>query len=304
MAPTAVTIVPKPTGGIDPGVLEMLGKKASNMYLEKGVNLTDAVAKVASDEGISGRQFTTEHLRRITEFANTTTHQSLFTKSADKMFSFPLADPETVIQGLSNGAKHKIPVPSSRDAVEAAMPKAASITGYFPGVDTATLESFFKQATSETGEYPDHNPLGKLQILTDRLQAAEDVAMAKKASTELLISQVREELFNHIKQASLYGLSLKDLYSALSQATQNEKLAKAVLNDAYDKLKGEVYFQTREQSVKTASGSLQTDHPLVRSFKFLEKLSGQLQVLTKASATLSHSRVRAEQALRDRYRSL
>lgn len=298
---TTVPVVPKGGEVMDPTTLEMLGKKAANLYLDHGVDLTDAVVKTASAEASSGRQFTTEHLRRITEFANTATNQVLFDKSADKTISFPLASPERVIQSLRDGALNKIPAPSVQDAVEAAMPKMSRVGGYFPGIESVSWEGLFGKASTE--EYPQLNPTGQIAAVADRLQGVEDEFLSKKAGVEILLDNVREEIFKHIKQASLYGLTLSDIYGALRQVATDEKTAQAICTDAHERLGGETHYQLQDQTEKTAAGLLNRDHPLVAAFQSLEKLSYQLKVLTKAAAIASEQRARAEKVLRDKLRA-
>ena len=297
---TIVQVVPKGGSGVDPAILEMLGKKAANLYLDRGVKLTDAVVKVASAETAAGQQFTTEHLRRITEFANTSTNQALFEKEADKTFAFPLANPEAVIQSLRDGAVNKIPVPSSRDAVESAMPKMASVGDYFPGSESVRFEDFFGTPSGE--EYPQLNPTAKLAALSDRLQGVEEEILSKKTGVEILSDNVREEIFQHIKQASLYGLTLGDIYGALRQVAENEKTAQALCTEAHERLGGEVHYQLQDQAEKTASGIINDAHPLVKAFQSFEKLSHQLRILTKAAEIAGEQRSRADRLLRDRLR--
>jgi hypothetical protein len=285
-------------GGVDSSFLELLGKRAASLHLEGGMDPGDAVVKVASDEAASGKAFTTEHLRRITEHANTGIHQQLFEKEADKTFTFPLADPERVIQDLGSQAVHKVPVPSARDAVAAAMPKVSS--PFFPGQDTVVLEAGFRVDTPAE-DYPEHNPVGQLQILSDKVHGVEDEVLAKKAGVEVLLEETQNALFHHIKQASLYGLTLRDIYSALVE-TGSDKLAQAACDYAHQELQKDLQYQLTDQTVKTASGALNPEHPLVQSFVMVEHLSTKLAGLNQAAKIAAEQRADVDKRLHDRLR--
>lgn len=285
------------SGGVDPSLLEVLGKKAACLHLEGGMDPGDAVVKVASDEASAGKAFTTEHLRRITEHANMDIHQQLFAKEADKNTVFPLADPDKVIQNLGAQAVNKIPVPSTQDAVSAAMPKTS---GFFPGKDTADLEEGFRTDV-DAEEYPEHNPAGRLQALSDTVHGAEDEVLSKKAGVEILLEETQGTLFHHIKQASLYGQTMADIHAALS-ATGNEKQAKAVCDEAHKKLQGELQYQQMDQTVKTASGVLNLEHPMVQSFLMLGKLTTKLAALERSAQIVAEQRADVDQRLHAKLR--
>jgi hypothetical protein len=282
-----------------------MGKQASQLYLAKGVNLNDAIVKLAAESPV---QLGTEHVRRVAEFANNTTHQELFTKSADKLFSFPLADAERIIQDLHSGAAGKIPVVSARDAVEAAMPKMSAPTTYFPGMDSAGLEAGFKegfQAQSDEGhemgkvaEYPQVNPFGKEARLLDNLKAAGAQLNAQRDGLAIMLDEVAMDLSHQVKQASLYGLTLADIRHALGQVAQHPHVLDGVLKEAEAKLSRDLEFHNQDQSVKTASGVLNKEHPLVKSYQLFEELSHKDRVLEKAAASIEQQRIGVDRRLR------
>jgi hypothetical protein len=85
-----------------PEDLEMMGKRASQLYLEQGVPLNRAVVKIASEcHGIS-----TEQVKRVVEFANLSTNARLFEKQAgDKNVEFVIADPSEVLRTINESAR-------------------------------------------------------------------------------------------------------------------------------------------------------------------------------------------------------
>lgn len=82
--------------------LAALGKRASDLHRIQGVDLTQAVVKVASTE----RGLTDEHLTRITENANLITFEEKFKSGDTKHVVFDLADPAEVVQGMAEPESH------------------------------------------------------------------------------------------------------------------------------------------------------------------------------------------------------
>ncbi len=82
---------------LDKQALAHLGKQASDMYLNDGVPLTDAVVKVASRHP----SITQDHVQRVVENANLVTFEELFKNGPSKHVVFDLAEPEAVHDALN-----------------------------------------------------------------------------------------------------------------------------------------------------------------------------------------------------------
>lgn len=76
--------------------LARLGKEASDMFLDRGLPLSDAIIKIAS-----GRpDMTKEHVQRVIENANLLTFENMFKGASDKHITFELAEPADVHAAL------------------------------------------------------------------------------------------------------------------------------------------------------------------------------------------------------------
>jgi hypothetical protein len=270
---------------VDPAVLEVLGKRASLLYLSKGVNLNDAVVKLASGSNLSA-----EHVRRVAEFANNATHQSLYAKSEDKLFNFPLADPEIIIQDLHNGAGHKIPVISDRDAVREVSTKVASQKAYFPGIDSVQLKDLFVSEDPVEPLYKFANPHGDLERLFFTAQDAENQLRAQRDACTILLDEAELEIQDGIKQASLFGMSMRDIVGALGTVAKRPDVLKTACAKAAKTLGQELHFMAQDQTVKTASRAVNPRHPLLQTYRQYEDLRVRSAVLEKAAAKLSSFR--------------
>lgn len=86
--------------------IEKFACDAASEYLEKDAQLNETIKKLATDNSLS-----TEEINRVCEESNQKVYASLFSKLADKNFSFPLADSKEVIFVLNKEASTK-PTPS------------------------------------------------------------------------------------------------------------------------------------------------------------------------------------------------
>ena len=94
--------------------LELMGKQASNRFLQDSVPLNASISKLAAEvPGIN-----TEHVKRACEFANQATFKALFEKSAGddhRCVDFPPADYSEVVQELDDGARPTHTTPTDLD---------------------------------------------------------------------------------------------------------------------------------------------------------------------------------------------
>lgn len=97
---------------INPIQLMSFAKEASDDFVQKGVTLNDAIAKIAERYELNPMQ-----IRRVAEIANHDVQGTLFKKAEDKSFTFELADPAKIIQ-MIRGETTKV---ASFSVVEAAL---------------------------------------------------------------------------------------------------------------------------------------------------------------------------------------
>jgi hypothetical protein len=299
----AVPLVSRKSGPVDSSILEMLGNKAADMYLSKGVSLNDAITKLAS-----GSQLSAEHIRRVVEFANKETHNRMFKESEDKLFSFPLADSSEIVRDMNDGGTTKVPVRTSiPQAIDAVMPKVASTKKndkYIPGADNLTIADIFKRDEEEepVGHYKFANPTGELSALADKMEAAEETLASQRTGISILLDDTERALMHHIKQASLEGLTMRDIYEALHKFAANTAILKEACVTAAKSMKKDLEFVSQDQTIKTASGQVVSDHPLVEAYKFYETLVTKDRVLDRAATKIASMKRTVDEELRVKLR--
>jgi hypothetical protein len=97
---------------VNPIQLMSFAKEASERYVQHGVSLNEAIAKIAEQHELNPMQ-----IRRVVEIANHDVQGSLYKGAEDKSFTFELADATRVIQTVQ-GTNTKV---ASFDVIEAAL---------------------------------------------------------------------------------------------------------------------------------------------------------------------------------------
>ena len=242
--------------------LEVLGKRASAGWSDgKYESLNDAVVETVKHAGLSPEQ-----VRRVVEFTNTNAFLQEFRKEGGSKYvdfgSPGPADPRAILQDLNDGGGGSVFDPGTGD--------------YHQPPDerkTASDDSVLAQAFSalDVG-LPEHNPLGEVLELRDKLASAVDNYRAEIGGCEYMVDELRGRLFHTVKQAALSGHSLGEIANIWERYAPDPEYVKLAFDMIVDGLVDNgVFFSTRElvESLqKTASESPTPNpaHPLVVDF--------------------------------------
>lgn len=271
---------------VSPEVLEMLGKQASKMYLDKGVSLNDAIAQLAAQHPELGN----EHVKRIVEFANTQTFQHLFQNNDNKHVHFDVADPGVIIRDLGDGGT---PSHSSKSLDYQTGPKlekdemadvGSGLDELFQREDRDGIvgqgEDIEKNAESgdlvqslETGQHA--NPIEDLYDTHQRLQATKASLASGHEHLDLLLKQAHEDFYRTVKQEVLdpVGAGLGGVIGALEKIANKDYLA-PVLSKIAARLTKECGALTTAASLEKRAGVVvNPEHPLVCQWAAIEKLA-------------------------------
>jgi hypothetical protein len=264
---------------ISPETLERLGKEAANMYLDKGISLNEAVVKLAS----SFDDINAEQIKRVVEFANTSTYLALHDKSktAGAGSSYPqfeLADANRIVGDLSDGAR---PTTVTRtDADYGRQPEK-------PKLSAARTDSLFAQAfgVEKTAKIE----LSKEAAVEDILQTKHSLQDLKAHLThsgeqfDLMLKEAQTEYYDTIKRYMLEGNSLADvLAAARSTGVDQEKIAEVLKPVVETLIKEKVAspktLKTQALGLsKVASRVVNERHPLVNLFGSVVSLTGECE---------------------------
>lgn len=210
-------------GEVSPERLRLLAKQASARYSRGGTSLTDAVVDVLRDQ----QGFGPEHVRRVTEFANTYAFDDAFSKEAGDHrvvnFDSGPADPSGVMKELRLD-----PTPTT------AGPSLSQPTGYVPGMDG--IEAAFGGGHQKTAgemvrseDYPYENPHGEVIAMWENLNATKDKLASDLSMLETAYDGAVRELYKEAKQVLLEGHSPADVSSVVSSASPHPSFVKLAL---------------------------------------------------------------------------
>jgi hypothetical protein len=253
-------------GGVSPERLRLLAKQASANYARGGTSLTDAVADVLRDQQGLGP----EHVRRVTEFANTYAFDDAFSKEAGDHrvvnFDSGPADPSGVMKELRLD-----PTPMTSG------PSFAQPTGYVPGEDG--IEAMFggHQKTASqmmrSQDYPYENPHGKVIKLWEDLTAARDKIASELSLLENSYNTTVSHLYKEARQVLSEGHSPADVSSVVASASPHPSFVKLALKLISKRMEANG-IPAYANTIKVASARLaNSQHPLFRATQEFVKVA-------------------------------
>ena len=183
-----------------------LASRASNAFLQGGVPLNDAIAKIAGEKDLSRVQ-----IQRVVELANHETNEQLMKKAEDKTFRFDVASVDGVLSRLGVAPK----------ADTAEMPKVAGFQV------RAAMKSYIdrtgdKEFVSKMASVAlDHNSLKQLRVkhaYDNCIKIASYIAnerrdiMVKRAGLAVEIREAMQDLTQFAKNNIANGRSIGELH--------------------------------------------------------------------------------------------
>ena len=282
MDPFSQEVLSQPTGSrVDPEMLEMLGRKASQMFQQNGVPLNQAIAQLSAQHPELGN----EHIKRVVEFANNVTFQEMFQGGADKNVHFEVADPGVILRDLKDGGSPAHAGRTMNDDYrtppkQSGMQDAESLDHQIwpQGVDSGAGGSV-KTASARDTSFDDLYD-ASLQIKGTLSKLAESYELASDA-----LSVAKEDLYHAVKQevANPDGAGLGGVVGALTKLASDDLVA-SVLPGMVERLKEEGYQprQLEASLEKRAGVAVNPSHPLVTSFGEILKIAGEMVVLDEA----------------------
>jgi len=282
---------PSGSSNADPEVLEMLGRKASQMFQQSGLPLNDAIAQVIAQHPELGN----EHIKRIVEFANTVTFQEQFQNSADKNVHFPVADPGVVLRDVKDGGtpsqdgkpladKGQDYLNPPRNSQGSGFPEAEQLFSnqFSSGNNGGTVDPMAKNASVRTDHSSHANPIDDVYDEYINLKATREKLAEAYESMHNMLESSTAELHGLLRREILEadGAGIDGCVIAMSKVAEDfmvehlmlpliEKLAEEghALSGAFEKKAGIV---------------VNNDHQLLVVTSAITKLASELQVASFA----------------------
>ena len=201
--------------------LEAYASRASLDYLQTGTPLTDSVIKVATENSLS-----VEQIKRVCELANLKTNDKLLKTAQSRLFDFPLADAQSVINSV------RAEQPSANDmSQDYLMPPKLGSYRRMP----AEWQMIIKLDHSET---PVNKHAAAIEAKS-RLQQLYRDAQHIKTSAERKIATLRTEMYDMVERMVGSGYKLEDLYQAAKTASDKTEMVRETFSYIADRLKKE-----------------------------------------------------------------
>lgn len=276
---------------VQPERLQMLGKRASALFVEQGIPLTDAVVRVLSEENGLNRN----HVQRVTEFANNYAFEDLFNKEASdhRVIDFGErgpADTAEVLKELNSVGREQIKMAAAR--------QPAISRRFIPGQDSAR-ENYapLTKTAAAVSDYAYADPYKELGDLREEVRAARELMLTKVGEAGLEYDAACTQLYTLAKQAVLKGVSPAEIAIAFTQIAPDRVMVKLALKEIAqrmdrDQIPAVSLKKTAEVRVANA------DHPIMKAFNSFVKTAVDYFGKIKAAEDLSKEYSNVDRKLR------
>jgi hypothetical protein len=265
-----------------PEMLEMLGRKAAQMFSQQKMPLNQGIAQLIAEHP----NLNNEHVRRIVEFANNSAFQEAFEKSPDKNVHFEVADPGVVIRDAKDGGSPAFDgktLDGGKADYMSAPPRAQGDVGdaelsqlFAPQGGTGAEMAKVASANEEVDlPHTSHaNPIDDVYDAHLQAQAARAEIASQNDQAEMGLKTAQDDFYRAFRNEVVdpAGAGLGGAVGALQKLAGVEharELVPALLN----RMMGEgVSPQYLERSLtKTAGAVLNPAHPMATSWTELVK---------------------------------
>jgi hypothetical protein len=277
---------------ISPEKLELMGKAASNMYLDTGLSLNEAVVKLASEHP----NINSDQLKRIVEFANQSTYLALHdrakTAGAGSSYpQFPLADIGRVVQDMSDGARPTVVTQTDLDysrQPEKSKTASANLKTASARVEEALAEMFGanREKTAADLDYTSNTVFEEVYSARDSLIGLKEHLQHVGEQFDLMQKEASEEFYDLTKRHLLAKGDFVDvMVAARSSGASHEKIAQ-VMKPVIERLVKEKVASSRQlienskQIEKVAHRVVNEQHPLVRSFREVLTANNEIDTIS------------------------
>jgi hypothetical protein len=251
-----------------------LAKVAATAFIKNDTPLTDSIVKLANDNDLNQ-----EEVSRVAELTNKATHQYLFLKSADKNFTFEVADVAKIMAKLAEEDK---PTIFSTFAPKAT-PSIDKIAGLFADPEVIDLSS--------------------LERKHERIKLGEKLAGAiREVNGRLLITQLEKDaetnvLKDTIKHMRNNGINPETIRQTLVTAdpTQADEINK--LMDYSENPVAPGGMKSGTPATMDPETVVNSDHPVVISVKNIFAKNDSIHTLENARTYLTNQKEKLESVI-------
>jgi hypothetical protein len=293
------------SANISPEKLEMMGKEAANIFIEKHISLNESISKLAAAHD----DISQEQIKRVCEFANTAVYLAKhdMAKTAGSSSSYPefdLADPNRVIQDLSDGTKStvttkvdadysRLPQKVKTSSAEKKVVRIDRMKGangkpnycvhhYSDGTSSGptttktaspaemALEELFTSKTAEDLDYSKDTAVNEVMAAKEQLIGLRDHLRSAGEQFDLLRKESASELYELSKRFMMDGGSFADIGKVAYAVSQSQDEMANLLDPIIKGLLKEKVSSASELKLgirgmeKVAHRTVNPEHPMMK----------------------------------------
>jgi len=292
---------------LTPERLELMGKEAATLLVEKGVPLNESISKLAGAEA----DINAEQVKRVVEFANTAAYLAMHDKNkmAGEESSYPqfeLADTNRILGDLSDGSR---PTQITQtDLSYGRAPEKRKISS--PKLEAALEELFLGPAGTEKRASLDFTP----ETVTDHIMTTKQNLVSMRSHLEssgeqldLLRKEADAEYYDAVKRHLLDGGSFVDVVRGAAEVFDDYDLMKEAMVPYVARLfkekvaQPEALFHQLQSLEKVAHREVHKDHPFVAGLGAIVALDEEITKVASALGEVDASLARVKTAIREEF---
>jgi len=288
--------------------LEMMGKEAAHLLIDKQVPLHQAVVKVASQVS----DINAEQVKRVVEFANTAAylayHEKNKTAGAESSYpQFDLADPHRVLSSLRLNAK---PVKTtSSDVTYSSEPekrkvsnakREAALEDLFLGENKERVKTAGRAFSYESGVSQIMDAKADLTSLKEHLEHSGE-------TFDLKLKEAEAEYYDYVKRYIMDGGSFTDVMRAAMEVEPGHDKLGSVLVPVIQRLLVERVATAERLNgendglSKVAHRIVDDEHPLVTLFGAMMSLNDEVEKVATALKDVDDQLASVQKAIREEF---
>lgn len=294
----------RPRARLSPERLELMGKEAATLLIDKGIPLNESITKLAGEYP----DVNAEQVKRIVEFANQSAYLALHdkNKTAGAEASYPqfeLADANRVLGDLSDGARPTRV--TDTDIAYSRLPEK-------PKISTAKLEAEFEEMfvgdkRAQVLDFSTDTVVDHIMSTKEHLVALRQSLESSAEQLDLMSKDAHAELYDMTKRHILEGGSLADIIKvAHSSGVPSDQAAVVLQPVVVNLLKEKVASpedlkQQVSDYVKIAHREIDESHPLVTTFRASADLNSEIVKVAIALTEVDASLERVNKAIKEEF---
>ena len=270
--------------------LELMGKRAANMFLSEDVALNEGVAKLAAEHPAINH----DQVKRVCEFANTAVylarHDQSKTAGAESSYpQFQLADPARIIQDLNDGARPTVVTqtdadygrqPTKKEKVSST--KVDELLSQLFDIEVAT-----ERAKTEDSQVYREKVAADMVNSKNALISLRDSLRSTGENFDLSFKEASVQYYDTVKRHMLGGGDFVDVLAAVKTAGVGDAKIAEILNPIIDGLLREKVAtasqltRSTKAMEKVAHRVINEDHPLVTLPREIASLDLEIEKIAR-----------------------